>query len=294
MKSAAGGAGRMWRLFANLAAGLVLLGMVGGWVVGREALERHVASLTARAGDVRFNWPIALAPGQKKPASPQTWLPPALQRDLARIAAAEIGADPFDQASLERARQALLATGWFAGIPSVKRTAGGHVDITANWRLPAAVVQHRGREYLVAVGGEVLRLPSRTPVQKGSMPVITGPRTPPPSDTRGILYGVPWPGGDVVAAIELLRHLRQIPEYTRLAGVDLASFADSGHLTLITDSGAKIVWGSALSELGPGEVPADTRRARLRDILQTRFDQSQRLIEIYTPVVLVDKTAAAN
>jgi hypothetical protein len=253
-----------------------------------------VAALTTRPSEVRFNWPIAVAPGQKKPTSPQTWLPAAVQRDLALIAASEVAVDPFAKESLERARRALLATGWFSQISTVRRTPGGHVDITADWRLPAAVVQHRGREYLVAVSGQVLRLPARTPVMKGSMPVITNPRLAPKSDNQGIVYGEVWPGGDVEAAIALLRHLRQIPEVKRIAGVDLANFIETGHLTLVTDSGAKIVWGSALSELGPGEVSVDTRRARLRDILQTRFDASQRMIEIHTPVVLVDKTAAAQ
>ncbi|MBL8747165.1 MAG: hypothetical protein JNK58_12525 [Phycisphaerae bacterium] len=293
-RSMLSGAGSAGRLLMNSMAVLLLIALACGWYFGREALERRVAELTTQKAEVRFNWPIALAPGARKPATPQTWLPPAVQRDLARIAAAEVAVDPFAQDSLERARQALLATGWFANISSVRRTPGGHIDITADWRLPAAVVQHRNREYLVAVGGEVLRLPPRTPVQKGSMPTITNPRLAPRSDSQGIVYGAVWPGGDVEAAIDLLRNLRQIPEVKRLVGVDLANYIETGHLTLVTDAGARIVWGSALSELGPGEVSVDTRRARLRDILQTRFDQSQRTIEIHTPVVLVDKTAAAN
>lgn len=288
-----GGAGSAGRIVMNSLAALVLVAVACGWFFGREALERRVAELSARPSVVRFNWPVAQATGAKAGVA-QTWLPAAVQRDLARIAGAEIAADPFSQESLERARRALLATGWFANIASVRRTPGGHVDITADWRLPAAVVQQRNREYLVAVGGELLRLPARTPVQKGSMPVITNPRMQPKIDEQGVVYGAVWPGGDVEAAIALLRNLRQIPEVKRLTGVDLANFIETGHLTLVTDSGAKIVWGSALSELGPGEVSVDTRRARLRDILQTRFDQTQRLIEIYTPVVLVDKTAAAN
>lgn len=293
-RSLTGRASAAGRLAMNAFAAVVLVGLACGWFFGRDALERRVSELTTQPAEVRFNWPIVLAPGQKKPSAPQTWLPAAVQRDLARIAAAEVAVDPFAQDSLERARRALLATGWFARIASVKRTAGGHVDITADWRLPAAVVQHRNREYLVAVGSEVLRLPPRTPVMKGSMPVITNPRLAPKSDGPGIVYGATWPGGDVEAAIDLLRNLRHIPEVKRLAGVDLANYIETGHLTLITDAGAKIVWGSALSELGPGEVSVDTRRARLRDILQTRFDQSQRTIEIHTPVVLVDKTAAAQ
>lgn len=278
----------------NGAAVMVLVGLGAAWVFGRAPLERHVSALTSRPVDVRFNWPIVLSGEAGTRGEARTWLPPAVQRDLAQIALASIEANPFNQPSLEAARQALLATGWFARIESIRRTASGHVDITADWRIPAAVVRHKNREYLVAVGGEVLRLPPRTPVMKGSMPIITNARLGPRTDSIGVIYGAAWPGGDVQAAVDLLRHLRRLPEAGRITGVDLATFTQTGHLTLVTDAGAKIVWGSALSELGPGQVSVDTRRARLRDILQTRFDESQRLIEIHTPVVLVDKTASAR
>lgn len=277
-----------------MAAAAVLIAIAAGWYFGRGALERYVASISAAPGEIRFNWPVTPGPDGRPPKSMQTWLPAAVQRDLARIAAAEIHADPFAQESLERARQSLLATGWFARIESVRRTAWGTIDVKGDWRLPAAVVKHGRTEHLVAVGSEVLRLPPRTPVMKGSMPVVMNPRLGPKSDALGVIFGVPWPGGDVQAAIDLLRHLRTIPEMKRIAGIDLANYIQTGHLTIVTDSGARIVWGSALSELGAGQVPAETRRARLRDILQARYDESHRLIEIHAPVVMVDKTASAD
>lgn len=289
-----GGVGSSRQWVTNASAAVVLIGLAAGWYFGRDPLRRYVSAISARAGEVRFNWPLAASSDAQRAKSMQTWLPAAVQRDLARIAAVEIQVDPFAQESLERARQALLATGWFARIQSVRRTPNGSVDITADWRLPAAVVKHQKLEYLVAVGSEVLRLPPRTPVMKGTMPLITNPKLGPKGDALGVLYGSAWPGGDVQAAIDLLRNLRSIPEIKRISGIDLANYIETGHLTIVTDTGAKIVWGSALSELGPGQVPQETRRARLRDILQTRYDESQRLIEIYPPVVMVDKTAAAN
>lgn len=271
-----------------------MAGLAAGWVFGRGPLERHIASLSASTPVVRFNWPVSPAPAGRDTRRGETWLPAAVQRDLGGIALAELSTDPFARESLERARQALLATGWFKRITSIRRTPEACVDITAEWRVPAAVVQHKGREFLVAMGGEVLRLPPRSPVRKGSMPIITNPRLGPRTDALGVVFGQPWPGGDVQAAIDLLRLVRRMPEAKRITGVDLADYIETGHLTLMTDAGARIVWGSALSELGPGEVPVDTRRARLRDILQTRFDETQKRIEIHTPVVLVDKTASAK
>lgn len=274
-------------------ASLILLAAVAGVWAMRDRLERHVASIRRVEPQVRFNWPVTRNASNPR-AQHSTWLPVAVQRDLASIALSQLDADPFSQASLERARLALLATGWFAGIERIERTPSGAINVRGNWRLPSAVVRHADREYLVAVGGEVLRLPPRTPVQRGSMPVIMNPHLGPPTDSLGVIYGVPWNGGDVQTAIDLLRSLRAMPESARLTGIDLQPYMRTGHLTLVTDAGSRIVWGSGLSDLGPGEVSPDTRRARLRDILQTRFDEVQRSIAIHTPVVLVDKTASAN
>lgn len=286
------GAGSLGRLALHTGAGLIVVAIGFGWAFGKEPLQRAVASIRSVQTQVRFNWPVAVPPGSKTPRNLQTWMPAPVQHDLARIASEQISVDPFDQTSLERARQALMGTGWFARITSIERTASGQIDVSADWRLPAAVVHSGGQDYLVAVSGEILKLPPRTPVARGSMPIISNPHFPPPTDELGVVYGKPWEGGDVQAAIDLLRNLRQLPESRRLSGIDLSEFIRTGHLTLLTDAGARIVWGSSLADLGPGEVPHETRRARLKQILADRFDTEQRFIEIHTPVVLVDKTVA--
>ncbi|MDX2114923.1 MAG: hypothetical protein SFZ24_04780 [Planctomycetota bacterium] len=294
----AGAAARAWsgagsagvRVSGPLSVGLILV-LGAAWYFGEGPLRREVAEIRRSELQVRFNWPVSpAAPG--RPSSRETWLPAAIQNDLVRIAAEKLSADPFDQGALEAARQYLTATGWLSRLRSVERRPGGKINIAADWRIPAAVVEHRGRQYLVAVGGEILKLPPRTPVAAGSMPVITNPKSAPPTDSLGIVYGQPWPGGDVQAAISLVRSLRDMPESKRLRGVDLGSYMSTGHLTLVSDAGARINWGSAPGEFAPGQVSAETRRARLRDILARRFDTVQKSIEIHTDVVLVDKTAA--
>ncbi len=278
-------------------AGAVILLLAAGVALATAgpSLQRTVARATALPLDVRFNWPLAApAPGEEriKRRRPETWLPAKVQHMLADTARADLVADPFEQGSLERARQSLLDTGWFTSIDSIRREPGGIVRVSAQWRVPAAVVSHNGREFLVARGGEVLRLPSRTPVAKGSMPVVLAPHHAPPGDALGIVYGQPWGGGDVQAGIALLERVIAMPEGKRITGVDLSLYMKTGHLTLLTDAGSKIVWGSAVNELGPGEVTFERRKARLREILAQRLDHSERRIAIYPPVVLVDKTAS--
>lgn len=285
-----GGAGR---IAARVALGLALVAMGLGWVLGREPLERRVAEISAQPQEIRFNWPVAGDPKARRSGSVdprQTWLPRAVRDQLIEIARAHVAADPFAQGSLENMRRDLAATGWFARLRSVERDASGHINIIGDWRIPTAVVRRDGRQYLVARGGEVLKLPPRTPVAEGSLPVITNPLLGPPEDEGMLAYGKTWAGGDVTAALDLMRMLGTIPESKRLRGVDLSQFMDKGHLVLVTDAGSRIVWGSAIGERTPGEQPFEIRRGRLRDILAQRLDTETPNIAIYTPVVLVDRT----
>lgn len=281
------------RVLVRVSLVVMFLGLAGGWLFGKPALERYVASLGGGPLEVRFNWPAGAASAGTKTHKPgETWLPLAVQEDLVRAARDGLSLDPFDRAGLERARATLDATGWFARIRSIHRAPAGHVTIDAEWRVPAGLVQHKGREYLVARGGEILRLPPRTPVAKGSMPLIMNPMKGPPTDGVGIVYGKAWNAGDVQAAIGLLGRLQGAPEFKRIIGVDLSDYMKTSHLTLVTDAGSTIVWGSAVDDVGPGEATFEKRRGRLRDILAQRIDASQHRIEIFTPVVMVDKTVS--
>jgi hypothetical protein len=280
------------RIAARIGLGMVFVALGAGWVLGREPLERRVAALAAQPSEIRFNWPVAGDPKSRRGAVDprETWLPAAVRNDLIEIARQHIASDPFDRASLEAMRRDLAATGWFARLKSVERDAAGHINIVGDWRIPTAVVRQGRRDYLVARGGEVLKLPAKTPVAPGTMPVITNPHLAAPEDQGMLAYGKTWAGGDVTAALDLLRMLSGIPEAKRLRGVDLGQYMDKGHLVLVTDAGSRIVWGSAIGELTPGEQPFEIRRGRLRDILAQRLDTETPNIAIYTPVVMVDRT----
>ena len=90
--------------------------------------------------------------------------------------------------------------------------------------------------------------------------------------------------------------LCQRPVARQISGVDLSDFLKNGKLTLITDRGTRIVWGSAIGDSVPGEVKVERKIARLEQNLKEfgRIDANQNRVEIYTPIVLVDKTAKAE
>lgn len=271
--------------------GLLVIAAVVAWIIGKEPLTKAVAEISASQPKARFNWPRPAGADR----SVETWLPPALQNDLVQEALATVSADPFDQASLAESHRRLEATGWFEHLRAVRRKPGGIIEVDADWRSPVAVVRQNGRDLLVARGGEILRLPAGVPVSPGSMPVIFGPFALPPTLESGqVEYGKAWPGGDVQDAIKLIATLRSRPGYERIVGVELFDYMKSGHLTLVSDSGARFIWGSPVGRAAPGEAPAERRLANLKSILDERRDSPGFRYEIYTPYVLVDTTMSRD
>lgn len=279
---------------SRVVTGAVVVVLLGSWAFGRGPLERHVASLSRKTPGVVIEWPTV----QSEPsAKPSTWVPKSVQADLARAVDSHLTPNPFDQAALVEAANDLSATGWFTKLASVQREAGGTVRVRGEWRIPAAVVRKDGRNHLVAMDGAILKLPENTePPERLSF--ISNPSSPAPRNDAGtIAYGVAWMGNDVQSAITLLRTLHGRPEiYRQISGVDLSEFARSTKLVLVTDRGHRIVWGSPIGDLMPGEVAVERKVARLAQNLKDfgRIDADQPRVEIYTPVVLVDKTAGVD
>lgn len=288
--SSLGGGGGWLALGGRVLTGVIVVVLAGGWALSRGSLERRVASYSTGVPSVRIEWPTVPDAGGEA----RTWVPSAVRSEMEEIVTANVSSDPFDRASLDAAADRLRASGWFATLREVRRRAGGLVTVSGTWRVPAAVVMRDGRSHLVAMDGAVLRLPS-TVGTPDRLFQITNPMSPPPKgDHGGIVYGVPWPGSDVQSAIALLKLLHARPQVARqIAGVDLGEFSRSSKLTLVTDRGHRIIWGSPLGETLPGEVAVERKIARLEQNLKDfgRIDADQHRVEIYTPVVLVDKTA---
>ncbi|MBL0928450.1 MAG: hypothetical protein IBJ11_12500 [Phycisphaerales bacterium] len=268
----------------NMAVPVLIVGGVAAWFFVKGPLEHKVAGLAdGRPPAVRFNWPAT-------PGTNMTWIPVSVQQHLTAIVASNIAPDPFDSRSLVAVRDYLLATGWVDDRIEIRRTHtadGPVIDIKVLWRIPAATVKtDDGREVLVGMDGAPILLQDKTPMFSRGF-VIRSPRLPPPVNAAGELaYGVPWPGGDVQAALDLLRRVAAAPESKSVVGVDLAEFAAHSRLLLLTDAGTTIVWGAPPGQFTPGEVSADSKLAALREVLAPgrRLDVGRQRIEIHTPV----------
>lgn len=272
---------------AGVTAGLAL---AVGLLVGRDPLVKRVGQLREAPISVHFEWPLV----KQSAARPATWVPRVVQDSLVHLVESNVSMDPFDAASLERGRKLLLSTGWFESVDCLQRKPGGEIHVTASWRIPVALVRKNDRDYLVGRDAAPIRIPDGFKPMTG-LYVIENPLLEPPTENGKLAYGTPWSGGDVQAALDLLDVLKDSPAQQQITGIDLAEYLtkDEPKLLIVTDRRTKIVWGSAIGELAPGQVPIERRIARLEQQLRGfgRIDAQQERLEIYTPVVLVDKTA---
>lgn len=266
------------------------LALAVGLLVGRDPLLRRVGELRESPVKAHFDWPLVKQAG----ARPATWVPRVVQDSLVHLVESNVSMNPFDTGSLERGRRLLLATGWFESVDRLVRRPGGTIDVDATWRIPVALVRKNNRDYLVGRDAAPIRIPDGFKPMPG-LYIIENPLLEPPTDAGKLAYGTPWSGGDVQAALDLLDVLKDSPAQRQITGIDLSEYLtqDEPKLLIVTDRRTRIVWGSAIGELAPGQVPIERRIARLEQQLRGfgRIDAQQDRLEIYTPVVLVDKTA---
>jgi hypothetical protein len=272
----------------GVAAGaLVVAGACVGVAVGQGWLVDHASATRADPLTTpRFDWPAT-------PGATETWMPADERQRLEQIVLATVSRDPFDGESLDAARLTLERTGWFESLSRVQRRPGGVIEIDGVFRRPAAVVRRADRDLLVGLEGELL--PLEYPAG-GSWPLrfIRGVDAPPPRRVDGTReYGTPWAVGDVQAAISLLSRLRRTSQWDRVAGVDVTGFLRRGHLTIITDQGAEIVWGSPPGAAAPGERSDDDKARAFEQIFSNPgwLSAGMPRVEIYPPVILIDETA---
>lgn len=277
----------MWTSRALL--GGVALGAVGGAVFGIAPLRNRVAHLRTDPLVVTFDWPRLAGAGN----ADSTWMNVQERDRLGSIALAHLTPDPFDRESLVAAQVALTNTGWFAESPTVRRQPGGLIEISGDWRTPAAVVRRDGWEWLVSRDGTLL--PVRYPIgAAGALPVIVGVYAGEPRRSDGSpALGAVWAGGDAPAAISLFDILRQSEHMNEVAHIDVSGYVRDGLLTIVTQDEARIVWGSPPGSEAPGEVPDAVKLERFDRLFAdpTWIGQGRPPIEIHTAQVLIDESA---
>src|SRR6185369_15015789 len=82
----------------------------------------------------------------------------------------------------------------------------------------------------------------------------------------------------------------------QVAAIDVSGYASRKQLVIVTQRGGRIVWGGAINEAIPGQVPAEVRLKRL-EVLQRQYgaiDARHRVVEVAGPRTLVDDSATAD
>ncbi|MBX9737635.1 MAG: hypothetical protein K2X32_11990, partial [Phycisphaerales bacterium] len=247
-----------WQKLATIATAVLVVGSIAGLVISRDALMQRAAAMhdDAQGGEapnVVIDWP--LIPDRIGPTGePVSWMSASLRAQLSELVRSELTNDPMDHASLKRAADRLIATGWVRELHEMSRVAdrstpggAGTVRVRGLWRAPVALVRWQDRDHLVASGGELLPI-SYPAGSVGTLKVITGAFGPPPD-----LYGEAWSGGDIQAALALLAYLQPTEAFSQVSGVDVASYVKHKRLVIVTDQNARVIWGSAPGEWKPGE-----------------------------------------
>ena len=244
-----------------------------------------------------IHWPVLSA---EEPESVQvTWMPATLRSELESLAIGRIVVDdPLSGASLAGIGDALAATGWFEGQPTVRRVYRNNrsvIDVGGTWRVPVAVVRYDDLDYLVSKDGRLL--PARYSPGASGMPVVLGVSSPPPSrrDSGQLAFGEPWSGTGVGEALALLRLMSMMPFASQVAGVDIQRHGKTRQLEIVTDRNTRILWGGGPERPLPGEIRTEGKIALLLDIARRygRIDAGQARIEIFSDRVVIDRTAGA-
>jgi hypothetical protein len=224
---------------------VAIAAIVTAWVVGLPRLQTRVAAAAqSTALDVQF-------------ANQPVWVNTELRNTLADIIAAELRGDVFDRIDLERARAALLGSGWFEEVRQVQRLRSDLLLVDADFVTPFAVVRDKEGEHLVDPTGRLL--PMTFP--KGSQHnfvTIVGAHFPRPAHAPQ-----QWEGGDISAALKLLRRIDDRPWKEQIATVDISTALQNQMLVLTSDRGCRLIWGAPPGHEAALEALADRKIAYL-------------------------------
>lgn len=275
------------KIIASALTASLLVGVAAGAYWGNSELATKAGQLRGTPPVVAIEWP-RFADG----ADAGTWLPPSQQLLLSRLATDAISDDPLDAGSLPRAALALEASGWLRAVTSIKRHPGGTVTVRGRWRTYYAAVRVINTDHLVSAQGELL--PLKYAPGKTGLPVIFSASQNPP-----LKPGAAWEGGDVQAGIRLIAVLAgHAPIMEQVVGVDVGRYTRDRTLSIVTSSGAHVVWGTAPGDFAPAEASQEQKLRRLLDLRQSaehrkRIDAGHTKIDISSPRgIMIDQSSS--
>ena len=273
--------------WATTATVVLVAGLGIGAVAGYRGLAETAGRHRGAAGplQVRFNWPVHASSPINPDGTRRSWLPMKVQQDLTALALEHLSEVTTDGESLASTGAALEATGWFESIEAVRRVDGNAVDVIGQWRTPVAVVRVSGPagqiDRLVSAKAELL--PIDYPAGSTAMRFLTGVSRPAPERC-----GTEWEGTDLQAGLKLMAYLCDSPVYVQVSGVDVSQYAGSKKLTIVTDTGAKVVWGAAPGDWAHSEPSADQKLKWLLHLKNgpefgRRIDAGRPLVDVTNP-----------
>tara|TARA_R110000782_G_scaffold73091_7_gene146155 strand:+ start:7736 stop:8611 length:876 start_codon:yes stop_codon:yes gene_type:complete len=259
---------------------LLVVGGVASFVgasAGLDAINnRAITELTPGDPVVAIAWP--------RDERGQVWLPMLERERLSSLMLqAASGGRALSGEPLAEIGRALTDTGWFEGTPTVRWTAEGHIHAEGRFRAPAAAVRIGPREHLIDYQGRVL--PLDYPAGASNQIFLLNPSQPIAD------VGSPWPGEDVRASLDLIVLLQRESLLEQVAGIDLGQGRQSGSLSIITDRGARVIWGGGPQHLRPAEQPTSVKLTRLRALLDRtgRIDASVDLVDLRPQQPLIER-----
>lgn len=270
-------AARRRRFAIAAAVGIGGIASFVGASAGLDAVHRRaVDHLTPSDPEVSVAWP--------RDASGRVWLPiQERERLAALVTQAARGGRALSRDPLEEIGRALQDTGWFERTPELRWTPEGGIEASGVFRAPAAAVRLGLREYLIDYEARVL--PLDYPAGDSNQIFLLNPSQP------LVGTGQTWPGEDIAAALDLVRLLQKENLLGQVSGIDMGRGRDSGVLSIITDSGSRVVWGGGPKHLRPAEQPTSVKLARLHGLLERtgRIDASVDVVDLRPQQPLLER-----
>lgn len=275
-----------WRRFlgyvTTIVATVMLMGVLGLLVLGHRPLEARAVGPAERV-DISIQWPTV---GTGEAA--ETWLPRQFQEDLLGAANAAWTGNSGG-ARLDAVANAMQASGWFIGTPTVRREPGSKVVVDGRWRVPAAVVRRDGKDYLIS--WNAMPMPPVYDSGAANLRAILNPAMPAPTKASGQRdFQTAWPGEDIAASLELLSTIVDKPWAGQVAAIDAASYPDDRSLTLVTAFNSRVKWGGRPTKPRQGDVSTAEKLARLGMLWKDsgRIDAKYESIDVSQPHLTID------
>ena len=258
----------------------VVLGGAGIFVsagMGIKTLDDRAATLiTDQDPQVRINWGMG--------ASGHIWMPIA-ERDRIKknVQASLAGGKALSWHPLYQASTALAATGWVNGEPTARWNDDGSITLDAEWRVPYAAIRNDGRDFVIDYDANVLPLDYAQ--GQSNQFVIHNPALPFPG------AGNPWNEPEIHDALRLLAELEQNDLLAQITGIDLGTNREHGILHILTNGGARVVFGGGPGRSRPAEMPSSVKLERLV-ALQTktgRIDAGALILDVRGPDITMQR-----